>query len=208
MRVLYCLGLLLLAPPVAAQVDMQLPVGTRVPIITTTVLSSATTQKGSHFTLAVDSAVTVFGVPLIAKGALVWGTVLKADPAGRFGHAGLLTVAVDSVQAVDGQHLRLVGSTASKVGGGPTGAAASAANAVASIPIAGSAIGFFQHGNDVVYQVGTRFSMVTMADMVIHVPDSLIKKAAPAGSDSTTSHPDSTASHPNGTVPGKDSTSR
>ena len=226
MRVLCCIGFLLLAPPVAAQADMQLPANTRVPIVTTTTLSSATAKKGTHFTMAVDSDVTVFGVPLIAKGAPVWGTITDAEPAGRFGHGGRLVVMVDSVQAVDSQNLKLTGSAPAQApgqqkaapnGNSVQGQAVSQATSIVTSQVNSvlggfaPAAGFFRHGENVVYKAGVHFSMATTVDTVIHVPDRYLKKTTPTASDSTVPPPDS-STHvpppPHAAMPSKDSTTR
>ncbi|HXC25222.1 MAG TPA: hypothetical protein VNU46_04845 [Gemmatimonadaceae bacterium] len=196
MRLLSCAGfLLLISSPLAAQTDMQLPANTSISILSAAAISSDTAKKGTHFTMTVNADIKVFGVSLIAKGAPVWATITAAQPAGSRGHPGSMTISVDSVQAVDGQHLPI----ANHIGQGATTVVWTAIGKDAGT------FAILKKGNDVIYPAASHLSMVTLADAVIHVPDSMLK---PASTDSTTPHADSTASHPAPPAAHKDSTSR
>lgn len=169
---------LLCASPLTlvAQTDMQLPGGTPISITNLADVSSATAKRGDHFKLAVDSDIKVFGIPLIAKGAPVVGTVVSAKAASNHGAPGELTLTADSVQAVDGQYLSIANHT---------GAGATIIIFKGVAPDAGT-FGMMRHGNEEVYKAKTHFTMVTLADVTIHVPDSAIKSATKTDTSHTT----------------------
>ncbi len=169
-----CFGLLLLAPPVFAQVAV--PIGTRIPVVILTNLSSKTAKQGEKVKFEVDSDVVVAGKTVFAKGAAVTGTVTDAKPAGHFGHAGVLSLEIDSAMAVDNQYIWLTATMsdlAQQTGGGSglkDQAAANAAKVADMVPGGSVVTGLFQHGDDIEYKAHTRMSVftATYANIKLH----------------------------------------
>ena len=81
------------APAVAAR-TIVVPEGTERSAVTTTALSSRTAAEGDRVSLRFEEDVRVDGVVVIARGAMVRGTVSEARAAGRMGRGGTKSVTV------------------------------------------------------------------------------------------------------------------
>src|ERR1044072_4026076 len=84
-----------------------LPDGTEFTVVTTEEISSKTAAEGDPLTFKVSEDVKVGDKVVIAKGALVKGSITQAKKAGMMGKGGSLGIRVDSTTTVDGQTLKL-----------------------------------------------------------------------------------------------------
>ena len=166
------LALGLAGTPLAAQVPLPLPVGTRVLVSTIDSLSSRTAKSKSPLSLIVDADLVSEGHVIIAKGTPVRGTIVDADGAGRFGHAGKLEITVDSVTASDGQVIRLLvdlrDTTSATPGDSGTGGQASKLSGM--IPGSDLIKGVFHKGEDISFPPHTPLPVFIAEHATIMVP--------------------------------------
>ena len=99
---------------------------------------------------------------VIAKGAFVRASVAEVKRAGHFGHAGNLSLKVESTTAVDGQRVPLRASK-SATGDSHTGA-------TVALTVLFGPLGLLKHGNDVIYPAGTKLTVYTDQALTIKVP--------------------------------------
>jgi len=88
--------------------------------------------------------------------------VVALADAGHFGHAGTLSLKVESTTAVDGQKILL---RASKASSGDSHMGATVALTMLFGPL-----GLLKHGNDVKYPSGTKITVYTDQQVTVKVP--------------------------------------
>ena len=96
----------------------------------------------------VEEDVIVDGSVVVARGALVKGTVAGAKKSGRVGRAGTLNVRIDSTMTVDNQKLKLR-ATKGREGDDKTG------TTVALVVLFGP-LGYLEKGKDAKIKEGTK----------------------------------------------------
>jgi hypothetical protein len=79
-----------------------IPVGTAIPVRTTTALSTKTTSTGTPFAGSLTKPLTVDGVMLAPVGAEVSGVVVRSDPGGRVKGKASISVTLKSIQGTYG----------------------------------------------------------------------------------------------------------
>ena len=141
--------------------DVVLPEGTEFSVVTVDELSSKTANKDDIVPMKIDEAVTVGNQVVIPKGAFVRASVSDVKRAGHLGHAGTLSLKVESTSAIDGQKIPL---RASKSSSGDSHMGATVALTVLFGPL-----GLLKHGNDVNYPAGTKVSVYTDQQTTIKV---------------------------------------
>jgi tetraacyldisaccharide-1-P 4'-kinase len=141
--------------------DVVLPEGTEFSVVTMDDISSKTANKDDIVAMKIDEAVTVGNQVAIPKGAFVRASVADVKRAGHLGHAGTLSLKVESTSAVDGQKIPL---RASKSASGDSHLGATVALTVLFGPL-----GLLKHGNDVNYPAGTKVTVYTDQQTTIKV---------------------------------------
>lgn len=103
------------AVPVATQTvlapvtrDVVIPEGTEFSVVTVDEMSSKTANKDDVVPMKTDEPVVVGNQVVIPKGAFVKASVAEVKRAGHFGHAGTLSLKVESTTAADGQKIPLL----------------------------------------------------------------------------------------------------
>ncbi|HVF26872.1 MAG TPA: hypothetical protein VM943_01445 [Pyrinomonadaceae bacterium] len=130
------------------QKTVTVPDGTEISVITTEEISSKTATEGDPLTFKVEEDVIVDGNVVVARGALVKGTVADAKKSGRMGKAGTLNVRIESTMTVDNQKIKLR-ATKGREGDDKTG------TTVALVVLFGP-LGFLKKGKDAKIKEGTR----------------------------------------------------
>ena len=177
----YLLGLAFAASPLAAQTavlpiavpaviqpvlasitrDVVIPEGTEFSVITVADLSSKTANKDDVVAMKTEEPVLIGNQLVIPKGSFVKASVAEVKRAGHFGHAGTLSLRVESTTAGDGQKIPL---RASKSSSGDSHMGATVALTVLFGPL-----GLLKHGNDVKYPQGTRVTVYTDQQVTVKV---------------------------------------
>jgi hypothetical protein len=150
------------ATAVATTKDVVVPEGTEFSVATVDEVTSKIANKDDVVSMKVDEPVVVGTQVVIPKGAFVRASVADVKRAGHFGHAGTLSVKIESTSAVDGQKIPL---RASKAAAGDSHMGATVALTVLFGPL-----GLLKHGNDVKYLAGTKVTVFTDQQMTIKVP--------------------------------------
>jgi hypothetical protein len=133
--------------------DVIVPEGTEFSVVTVDEMSSKTANKDDAVPMKTDEPVLVGNQVVIPKGAFVRASVADVKRAGHFGHAGTLSLKVESTTAGDGQKIPL---RASKSSAGDSHMGATVALTVLFGPL-----GLLKHGNDVKYPAGTKVTVYT-----------------------------------------------
>lgn len=142
--------------------SVVIPEGIEFYAVTTEKLSSKTSTEGDRIALRVDEDVTVNGAIVIAKGALVRGSISEAKAAGRMGRGGKLNIRIESTALVDGQRVN-VRSTKGKAGDDATGS-------TVALTVLFGPIGLLKKGNDAEIKEGTRVTLFTDEAKTVLVP--------------------------------------
>ena len=141
--------------------DVVIPDGTELSVVTTETISSKTATEGDPITFKIDEDVKIDDVVVIAKGALVKGTISNAEKSGHFGKGGKLNVRVESTQTVDKQPIKLRASKG-KQGEEKTG------TTVALVVLFGP-LGFLKHGKNAEIKEGTKVKVYTDETKTVHI---------------------------------------
>jgi len=120
------LSIVVASTPVARQAAQKaglvtVPDGTEFTVVTTEEISSKDATEGDPLTFKVEDDVVIDERVVIAEGATVKGVVSEAQKSGMLGRGGKLNIRIESVQAVDGQKVKLRAAKA-KSGNDKTGA--------------------------------------------------------------------------------------
>jgi hypothetical protein len=152
------------APAVAipATRDVVVPEGTDFSIVTVDEITSKNANKDDVVAMKVEEPVVIGNQVVIPKGAFVRASVAEVKRAGHFGHAGTLSLKVESTTAVDGQKILL---RASKASSGDSHMGATVALTMLFGPL-----GLLKHGNDVKYPSGTKITVYTDQQVTVKVP--------------------------------------
>ena len=153
-----------LAPAaLAAQNQAQqvvLKAGTPIVLETTGAMSSKDVTSGSTVDFKVVSDVKADGVVVIPAGTIAKGQVSTVKQA-ALGKGGEITVALNSINAVDGTLVPISGGNASAIGNDKT--------ALAIICGLCTLIGFIIHGEQAVLPAGTQIQAVVMSNSNITI---------------------------------------
>ncbi len=95
---------------------VAIPDGTEIKIIATEEISGQKVVEGDPLTMKVAEDVVINGKTVIAKGAIVKGTVSSAKKKGFMGKGGDLSIRIESTETVDGQKLKLRAAKSGKGG--------------------------------------------------------------------------------------------
>lgn len=91
------------APPPPAPKPVTAPAGTQIVIRTNTTLSTKDLKNGDTFTATLQQPLVVDGVTIAPRGAVVEGVVVESDPGGRVKGVAQLSIALRSLQTVEGK---------------------------------------------------------------------------------------------------------
>jgi len=128
----------LTSPQKTPEGSVKVPDGTEFTAVSVDKLSSKSVAAVDPVTYKVGSDVVIDGQTVIAKDAVVKGTVVESKRSGSFGRSGKLDIRLDSVLAIDGQAIPV---RASK---GKSGASRVGTTAV--LFVAFGPIGLLKHG--------------------------------------------------------------
>lgn len=132
--------LALALPLTAFAATVNLPVGTKVQVRLVHPLSSGNAMPGQHFSFEAAQPVLINNQVVIAKGALGSGHVVAASKA-QGKSAGKMTLAFDSIHAVDGSSIALTQDSSIK--GNSEKGKASTATIAATLAL--GPLGLFAH---------------------------------------------------------------
>lgn len=135
------------------RISVVIPDGTEIKVETIEELSSKKLVEGDPVNFRVIEDLKINGVTVIAKGAMVKGTVSSAKKKGMMGRGGNLSVRIESTQTVDDQKIKL---RASKSGEGGDNMGSTVALTVLFGPI-----GLLRKGKDAVIKPGTIMTAYT-----------------------------------------------
>jgi hypothetical protein len=133
--------------------SVSVPDGTEIKIVTIEDISGQKVVEGDPLTFKVSEDVVVNGKTVIAKGAIVKGTVSSAKKKGFMGKGGDLSVRIESTETVDGQKLKL---RAAKSGKGGDNVGSTVALTVLFGPL-----GLLRKGKEAKIKAGTVLSAFT-----------------------------------------------
>jgi hypothetical protein len=142
--------------------EVVLPDGTEFTVVTTEEISSKTATEGDTVTFKVEEDVKINGRVVIAKDAIVKGTVSSVEQKGRMGKAGKLGIRIESTKTVDGQKLKLRASKG-KEGEDKTGN-------VILLSLLVSPFFLLKHGKDAVIKPGTKLKVFTDQELKVQAP--------------------------------------
>jgi hypothetical protein len=145
----------------AAQVVV--PQGTEIRLRLSQNVSSADAHVGDRVNLEVLEDVLIHGTLAIHRGAIAHGVVTVAHGKRRMGRAGVVTLQVNTVEAVDGTNLAVDAVRKQK---GTNGALKMGATALIAGPFLAPAVLLF-HGHDTELAIGTPISVFSVDDAEI-----------------------------------------
>jgi hypothetical protein len=141
--------------------EVVIPDGTEFTIVTVDEISSKTASEGDPLTFKVAEDLKIGGQIVIAKDAIVKGTVSTAEHSGHMGKSGKLGIRVESTTAVDGQKVRLRASKG-KQGDDKTGS-------VIALTLLVSPLFLLKHGKDAKIKPGTTIKVFTDEEAKIKI---------------------------------------
>ncbi len=133
--------------------NLIIPDGTEIKIVTVEDISGQKVVEGDPLTFKIAEDVKINGKTVIAKDAIVKGTVSSAKKKGFMGKGGELSVRIESTQTVDGQKMKL---RASKSGAGGDNMGSTVALTVLFGPL-----GLLRKGKEAKIKAGTILSAYT-----------------------------------------------
>ncbi len=139
--------------------EIEIPDGTEVVVRLIKSISSADARVDDEVKFEVSKAVVVDGVEVIEKDAIARGRVLLAQSKKSFGRKGKLDFSIDTVEALDGQNIRLRYSREMR-GEGRAGTAG-------VVTWLAGPFGFFVKGKDVEIPAGTEYTLYIDGDRTI-----------------------------------------
>jgi len=134
---------------------IPVPAGTQISVHLVDSLSSSSASEGQSFSVVVADPLVMQGWVLVQKGADGKGHVVAVNPAGKGGNEASISVQLDYVVTVSGEHLALTavkGKTTPLVFG-----------------VNGSYASNFQKGKDITVDADLVFPGFTAADRVLTV---------------------------------------
>jgi hypothetical protein len=87
--------------------EYTVPAGTRIPVRTTTTLSTEHAVDGAAFTGVLERDLAVDGTVLAREGANVSGVVVSSDPGGRVKGVASLAIGITSIAGAEGDPIRV-----------------------------------------------------------------------------------------------------
>ncbi len=148
-------------PPLTVGKTVVIPDGTEIEAITAETISSKTATEGDSITFKVDEDVVIDGVVVIARGALVKGSVSEAKASGFLGRGGKLNIKLDTTETVDKQKLK-VRASKGKQGDDKTG------TTVALVILFGP-LGFLKKGKNAEIKEGTKVKVFTDEEKIVKI---------------------------------------
>jgi hypothetical protein len=142
--------------------EVVIPDGTEFTVVTAEEISSKTATEGDTVTFKVEEDVKINGKVVIAKDAIVKGTVSTVEQKGRMGKAGKLGIRIESTKTVDGQKLKLRASKG-KEGEDKT-------SNVILLSVLVSPFFLLKHGKDAVIKAGTKLQVFTDQELKVQLP--------------------------------------
>ena len=142
--------------------EVVLPDGTEFTVVTIEDISSKTAAEGDAVTFKVEEDVKINGRVVIAKDAIVKGTVSSVEQKGRMGKAGKLGIRIESTKTVDGQKLKLRASKG-KEGEDKT-------TNVVLLSVLISPFFLLKHGKDAVIKSGTKLKVFSDQELKVLAP--------------------------------------
>ena len=137
----------------AAGGSFVIPDGTEIKIVTLEDISGQKVVEGDPLTFKIAEDVKINGTTVIAKDAIVKGTVSSAKKKGMMGKSGELSIRIESTQSVDGQKVKLRASKAGK-GGDNMGS-------TVALTVLFGPLGLLRHGKEAKIKSGTILSAFT-----------------------------------------------
>ncbi|HKS27625.1 MAG TPA: hypothetical protein VJS44_07385 [Pyrinomonadaceae bacterium] len=141
--------------------EITLPDGLEFEVVTTEEISSKTATEGDPLTFKVAEDVKVNGQVVIAKDAIVKGTVSNAEKSGRMGKSGKLGIRIESTTTTDGQKLRLRASKG-KTGDDKTGT-------VIALSVLVSPLFLLKRGKDAKIKPGTKLKVFSDEEKKVQI---------------------------------------
>jgi hypothetical protein len=96
-----------LSPVARTRREYTVPAGTRIPVRTTTTLSTDRAMEGAPFTGVLEHDLAVDGTVLAREGANVSGVVVTSDPGGRVKGVATLAVGITSIVSAEGDPIQV-----------------------------------------------------------------------------------------------------
>ena len=134
-------------------IEVTVPDGTAVSVITIDEISSKTASEGDALTFKVDEDVVVNGRVVIAKGTIAKGSVSDVAKSGHMGKGGKLGIRLESTTTVDSQKIKLRASKG-KEGDDKTGS-------VIALTLLVSPFFLLKKGKDAKIKPGTKLGAYT-----------------------------------------------
>ena len=91
--------------PAPKPVVHTIPAGTKIPVITTTALSTKSATAGTPFEASLAQPLVVSGYRVADKGATIKGTVVNSDPGGRVKGVASISIALTAIETAGGKML-------------------------------------------------------------------------------------------------------
>ncbi len=151
-------GFLAAQQPEAKPRTLKIQDGTIIQVVFTQELSSEKNHPGDAVVCEIAEDVKVDNVVVIAKGTPATGQVSQAEKKGGWGKSGTLAFSIDYVKAVDGNNVRLRGSSAQ---GGKQFSAGAAVMGLS---------GGFKKGKPIVMQKGSTMNVYVDGNHEVAVP--------------------------------------
>jgi len=139
--------------PSGGSATLTIPDGTEIKIVTSEDVSGQKVVEGDPLTFKIAEDVKIDGRTVIAKDAIVKGTVSSAKKKGFMGKGGELSIRIESTQTIDGQKIKL---RASKSGAGGDNMGSTVALTVLFGPL-----GLLRKGKEAKIKAGTILSAYT-----------------------------------------------
>lgn len=140
--------------------------GTPIRLRNTQSISSADAHVDDRVDFEVVDDVRVGNIVVIKHGTPAIGTVTEAQPKGRMGRGGKLSVNIDFTKAITGEKVALRGVKENK-GSGHTGAMTGAMVGTAIVFWPAAPFFLFMHGKDITVPKGHEFSVYTAGGVTL-----------------------------------------
>jgi hypothetical protein len=148
------------AAPASSDDSIVIPDGTEFNAVNEQLVTSKTAAIGDPVNFTVDEDVIVNGTVVIAKGALVKGSVTYAEHNGHFGKPGKLNIQLVSTTAIDGQSVKLRASRGNE-GKDKT-------NSTVALTVLLGPVGLLKHGANAEMKKGAKMIVYTDAPFTLH----------------------------------------
>lgn len=162
-------------PDAGASREALLPAGTEIRVRLLETVSSASAQKRQPLLLEAFEDIVVDGEVVVAQGARVEGTIVRAQRRHGFGRRGKLAFSVDRALAVNGEMLPLAEETSFR--------GSDRYSKAAVVTLLFGPFGIFVKGQGVEIPAGTELSAYVRGDRLVRLPISDCSIPAETSSD-------------------------